>query len=284
MMEGPHTIISIIIPLYNKERFVGDAISSILDQDYSNFEIIVINDGSTDGSLEVVRSIQDPRIRVFSIKNSGPGATRNYGIGYAKGEWVMLLDADDKLLPGALMAFAVAIERWPKADMIAANFYISYGASRSLFRKDYRERCLSNPFRAWFYKQLMPCAGTFVCKTCVMKEYPYNQSLIRSEDAEMLFRLFREKTVVTIAPVVMEYQRANSCASVYYPAIEKDFKGHLVFDNKSLWEKICLYEYYIEAKNYYPDDAARLYPFLRKRYGLILAYHLAFWCRALFKK
>ncbi len=276
---------SIIIPLYNKGNVVGATIQSVLDQQEDGFELIIINDGSTDDGADIVRSFGDNRIRLFTIKNSGPGAARNYGIQQAHGKWILFLDADDILLPEALHSFQNAIKKWPSADLIAANFYISGHSSRQIFCKNGDERQLNNPFREWFYKRLMPCAGTFVCKKDVILQFPYDESLRRNEDVDMLFRLFRDNTVVRIESIVMEYQRENSSLSVVFPPIEKDYKGHLSFDHsKSIWEKICLYEFYIEAKNTYHADAARLYPFLRHRYGLILAYHLAFWHRALIRK
>ena len=72
--------ISIIIPLYNKEQFINGTIQSILQQDFDDFEIVVINDGSKDGSCQVVNSIKDDRIHLFTQENQGVSATRNNGI------------------------------------------------------------------------------------------------------------------------------------------------------------------------------------------------------------
>ena len=277
-------LFSIIIPLYNKERTVGESIRSVLDQNLSSLELIIVDDGSTDNSVRVVQSFDDSRIRLFPIPNSGPSAARNYGIQRAKGDWILVLDADDLLLSGAIRAFEEAIDKWPGAGMITGNFYCNDGQSRLLYSPRYQDRYVRNPFRSWFNKELMPRAGAFVCRKELMLRFPYDETLRRSEDAEMLFRFFRECPVVQISNVVMEYRRTFSAESVKQPPIEKDFKGHLSFDKKKLWEKICLYELYIEVKNRYPEDAVRLYSSLRKRYGLIISYHLAFWYRALIHK
>lgn len=89
-------LISIVIPLYNKEVSISRAINSVLTQNYSNFELIIVNDGSSDNSLKEVYKIKDERIRVFNIKNSGVSYARNFGIARSKSNFVCLLDADDE--------------------------------------------------------------------------------------------------------------------------------------------------------------------------------------------
>jgi glycosyltransferase involved in cell wall biosynthesis len=89
--------------MYNRKRFIARAIDSLLNQDYENYEIIVVDDSSTDKSAEVVRKYLDPRIRLICHKlNRGPGPARNTGLDEATGEWVICLDSDDELLPGSL--------------------------------------------------------------------------------------------------------------------------------------------------------------------------------------
>ncbi|MBK8909688.1 MAG: glycosyltransferase [Rhodospirillales bacterium] len=103
-------LVSIIIPCWNAEAFVGEAIDSALAQTYRNAEVIVIDDGSTDGSLEVIKSYGD-RIRWETGPNRGAPAARNRGLALAAGAYVLFLDADDLLLPPAIQAlFAALIE------------------------------------------------------------------------------------------------------------------------------------------------------------------------------
>ncbi len=95
---------SIIIPVYNKEKVVLRSIESALNQSCSDYEIIVVLDPSSDKSSEIVRSLTDPRIRVFERDNPGPGgyAARNVGMDNAKGRWIVFLDADDEWKEGSL--------------------------------------------------------------------------------------------------------------------------------------------------------------------------------------
>jgi len=93
--------VSIIIPCWNAEAFIADAINSALAQSYLNKEIIVVDDGSADKSLRVIESFGD-KVTTISIKNSGAGVARNIGFSASSGEWVKFLDADDYLLPGCV--------------------------------------------------------------------------------------------------------------------------------------------------------------------------------------
>ncbi|NER48248.1 MAG: glycosyltransferase family 2 protein [Symploca sp. SIO1A3] len=87
--------ISVIIPAYNAQKTIQETINSVLNQTFSDFELIVINDGSQDSTLEIVSSISDRRMRVYSYPNAGPQKSRNRGIAQATGEYVSFLDADD---------------------------------------------------------------------------------------------------------------------------------------------------------------------------------------------
>lgn len=115
-------MISVVIPLYNKVQHITRAINSVLAQTYQNFELIVVDDGSTDGSGEVVRRISDLRIRLITEKNAGVSAARNRGISEALGELVAFLDADDEWLPGFLDTVLDLRARYPEAGMYATSY------------------------------------------------------------------------------------------------------------------------------------------------------------------
>lgn len=100
--------ISVIIPTYNTEQYIKDCIDSILNQTYQNFEIIVINDGSTDNTLEVLNGIKDKRISVKTIENSGQGVARNLALKEATGDYIAFIDSDDFIEP---VTFEVALKR-----------------------------------------------------------------------------------------------------------------------------------------------------------------------------
>lgn len=94
--------ISVILPVFNSEEFIGKAIESVLAQTFEDFELIIVNDGSTDSSKEIIDSFIDDRIRIISQSNQGPGAARNNALKMAQGSYVMYLDSDDWFCPDAL--------------------------------------------------------------------------------------------------------------------------------------------------------------------------------------
>lgn len=95
--------VSIVIPIYNRARLVGRTLHSVLQQRFSDFEIVAVDDASTDHSVHVVRDFKDPRLRLLCHdRNQGVCPARNTGIAVARGQWVLCLDSDDELLPGAL--------------------------------------------------------------------------------------------------------------------------------------------------------------------------------------
>ncbi len=104
MKELPKVIISVIVPVYNVERYLYRCLESILSQEYQDFELLLINDGSTDISGRICDeyAVQDHRIKVFHQTHKGVSATRNFGLQQAKGEYVLFVDSDDWLEPNAL--------------------------------------------------------------------------------------------------------------------------------------------------------------------------------------
>ncbi|MBF2047185.1 MAG: glycosyltransferase [Elainella sp. C42_A2020_010] len=108
-------LISVIIPAYNSATTIERTIRSVLDQTYTHFELLIINDGSTDRTLEVASSIQDERIKIFSYPNSGVHASRNRGIAQAAGDYITFIDADDLWTADKLAAQLNALQQNPQA-------------------------------------------------------------------------------------------------------------------------------------------------------------------------
>ena len=121
-MDNNRPVISIVIPLYNKEKEVTRAIQSVLAQTVTGFELVVVNDGSTDRGPEVVRSISDARIRVFDQENAGVSAARNRGINESRSELVAFLDADDEWKPDFLETILHLKEKFPSCSVFATNY------------------------------------------------------------------------------------------------------------------------------------------------------------------
>ncbi len=113
---------SVVIPLYNKRPYVRRAVDSVLGQSFENFELIVVDDGSTDGGAETLADVVDARFRLVHQENAGEGAARNRGISEARAVWIALLDADDCWLPEHLFETALIIRAFPDSGLVATGF------------------------------------------------------------------------------------------------------------------------------------------------------------------
>lgn len=266
-------MISVIIPLYNKEPIIERSLQSVLSQDYDDFEVVVVNDGSTDHSADIVRSINDPRIRLIEQENGGPSKARNTGTKNAKGEWILFLDADDELQPGALMAFSQKTSAVPEADMFLGEVIIEKSA-KDILTKKYREGFVNNIFKSHIFGLLYQCSGSTLYRKSLCEQNFFDERIRRYEDLERLFRLYRQYSLYLCPFAVAKINVDFASASQARKDIKEDFMGYLDFHNKSFWEYMALYSFYLGERDYYKEQVDKLYPTLRYRYDLLLLYKL----------
>lgn len=162
-------MISIIIPLYNKEASIATALRGVLAQTYQDFEVVVVDDGSTDGGAAVVETFDDPRIRLIRQENGGVSAARNRGIAEACGEHVAFLDADDEWMPEFLEEIAALIAEYPECRARATNYIFNSNGVKSptiLRKMPFAEGrgVLTN------YFEVASCSHPPVCSICVCIE------------------------------------------------------------------------------------------------------------------
>lgn len=117
-------LVSVVLPTYNRAGVLPRAIQSVLSQDYANLELIVVDDGSTDGTPDLMRQFADARIRFERLSvNCGPGYARNVALGMARGELVAFIDSDDRWLPGKLRRQVGALRAHPELDIVFADYW-----------------------------------------------------------------------------------------------------------------------------------------------------------------
>jgi glycosyltransferase involved in cell wall biosynthesis len=157
--EGRAPLVSVIIPVFNGERFLAQAIESVLAQDHRQVEIIVIDDGSTDGSREVAEAFED--VIVIASSNSGAGAARNLGLTRAKGAFVTFLDADDLMAPGRLSAQLEHLRVHPETGcvLMRQELLIEPDAVQSL--PEAHRQVEVNPMTAFIRRSMLETAGGF---------------------------------------------------------------------------------------------------------------------------
>ena len=121
MNNSKNPKVTVFIPVFNREHYIGDAIESILAQTFSDFEILLVDDGSTDSSTEKIRSFSDPRIRlVCNEKNLGIPKTRNKGVELARGQYMAMLDSDDLAYPHRLKKQVAFLDNHPEYAQIGS--------------------------------------------------------------------------------------------------------------------------------------------------------------------
>lgn len=273
--------ISVIIPLYNKETRITATIQSVLNQNYDDYEIVVVDDGSTDDSVKTVEAIGDEHIRIIKQANGGPSKARNTGIENAQGEWNLFLDADDELLPGAFEQFITLQQKYPDKKCFAFNFYIAGQGQKRLFYNPSKVRLFRNPIKGWCELTLFPRTGAAFFHKSVLNNHRFENQLRRFEDAEWLFRIMRVETFVRSTEPVLVYQTDSAAASTRRKDISEDFLGHLDFNHKALWEQVALFQFLRNAFKLYPDESQCLYSQInmttvRKIVIAILSYYCFF--------
>lgn len=126
---------SIIIPLYNKEKCLEATLKSVLNQTFTNFEVVIVNDGSTDKSLEIAQTFENEKIKIYSQKNQGVSLARNYGMQQSKAKYFCFLDADDFWKPNHLQSFYEVIQKFSNAGLYCNRFETKTSERKILYNK-----------------------------------------------------------------------------------------------------------------------------------------------------
>jgi glycosyltransferase involved in cell wall biosynthesis len=170
-------LISVMMPVYNGEKYIRQAIESLFAQSCTNWELIVVNDGSTDRTVEILGEFDDPRIRVFHQQNTGEAGARNTALEQLKGEILAFLDADDQFLPDHLNLTASFLDAHPECDGVYSDGYYINQEGVILKPLSARRR---GPFQGDIFEEVMRSSDVFgaplcvVLRTKVIKEYLLN--------------------------------------------------------------------------------------------------------------
>lgn len=222
--------VSVVIPLYNKEHCIGRTLESVLAQTCADLEVVVVNDGSTDGSLHMVEGIRDERVRIVSKPNEGVSATRNRGMREAQGDCILLLDADDSLRPNALQELTALQRRFPDCGLYAASFVETNEHGEVVKQKlNAGLGVADDGFEALWTNRLCLRFGNMMFRRSLLDAVgDMRTDLTLYEDKEWLHRLLHACGRVAMSPeVVMEYRREPTGLSHKPVAIERDFVGIL---------------------------------------------------------
>ena len=190
-LEKP--LVSVIMPVYNSDDYIGQAIESVLSQDYQNFELVLVDDGSTDNTREVIQRYTDSRIKYLHQENKGVSSARNMGIRHAQGQYIMPLDADDMMASASMTKHLEEFEMHPEADLVYSDVLLidescnplrvmtkpEYQDRKSLIRDLFRAGHPIVPFRLGIRRSVFDKIGF------------YDEHLLVGEDYDMMRRFVK---------------------------------------------------------------------------------------------
>jgi glycosyltransferase involved in cell wall biosynthesis len=194
--------ISVIMPAYNEERWIAEAIESILEQTFPDFELIIVDDGSEDSTYKIASSYKDPRMKVLRQENMGPAAARNKALTMARGEYIALQDADDRSRP----------ERLEKQYhyLIKNSKYIGVGTVADIIDIDgtfiYEHRHLASVPENWIWNKPPVIHPSVMFRGSVLKEISGYPDIPISQDTLFLYKLSKFGKLANLQESLYEYR------------------------------------------------------------------------------
>jgi glycosyltransferase involved in cell wall biosynthesis len=216
------TLISVVIPVYNGSKTIQETITSVLNQTYYNLQIIVIDDGCTDSTLDIINSIKDHRLQVYSYSNQGLAISRNRGIDLAEGEYISFLDADDLWTENKLQSQLKALVNNPQAD-VACSWTNYIDEKGKIVFHGHRINLVGNVYPYLLLANMLDSGSNlFVRREKLLAIGKYAQSsLLKSvEDWDLYLRLASQYQFVTVPQAQILYRISSSSMSTDVTRIE----------------------------------------------------------------
>ena len=206
-------LISVIIPVYNAERYLASCLDSILSQSYRNLEVIIINDGSSDYSLRVAEGYaeKDDRVRVYSFENEGPSEARNRGLSVATGDYLTFVDSDDLLTPDSLEIMITYLLKY-SADMVEGSFI----RGKVYYEPTFKSKITVKQFNfieaiddLLFQTTLLPSPWGKLFKKDLFNDLSYKKHILY-EDLDISYRILEKcKKIIWIDYPVYFYRKTE---------------------------------------------------------------------------
>jgi glycosyltransferase involved in cell wall biosynthesis len=187
-------LVSIIMPAYNAAEYIAEAIESVLIQNYRNFELIIVDDGSTDNTKDIIAGFKDEKIKYFYKENAGAASARNLAMKESKGDFLITLDADDMITPDFIAKHLQQFEKHPETDLVYCDDYLidedgkptrvserpEYPDRKSLIKDLFRYGCSIVPFRTCIRKSVFDKIGIFDEDLLVGEDYDMMRRFVKS--------------------------------------------------------------------------------------------------------
>lgn len=221
-------MVSIIIPVYNTAKYLRECINSVLNQTYSDIEVLLVNDGSTDGSSEICDEYakQDERVKCFHLENGGVSRARNVGLKAAEGEYICFLDSDDYYAESYVCSMRNLIEE-NNADVVICNHYDVNEQGDILFASEIPEGYISKELlyeKIFLTSEIGGFSCTKIYRADLIRDIVFNEEIHICEDTYFCCQVYEKATRIYVTSEKLYYyrQHCNSATS-----IEKGFE-HLI--------------------------------------------------------
>ena len=202
-------LISVVVPTYNRAHLLGEALDSVFSQSFKDYEVIVIDDGSTDGTEAFVRSRYGDRLRYLKQENRGISGARNRGIELAQGRYIAFLDSDDKWLPEKLEKQAAYMEANPSVGLLSTRLY-RYPIVRGEEKREQTEICPPDFPKGFLElltgKNYVPTTTTMVRRECLEKVGGFDPELKVAEDWDLWLRIARHYGIFCLPDILAEHR------------------------------------------------------------------------------
>ncbi|WP_374175448.1 glycosyltransferase family 2 protein [Flavobacterium tructae] len=221
---------SVVIPLYNKADYIENTIKSILDQTFTDFEIIVINDGSTDNSLAKVQGFNDYRIQLYNEKNQGASIARNLGIEKARCNYIAFLDADDLWASNHLETLKTLIEKFPNSGIFASRYELVFSNGKNYIPKFKGISATFEGIIPDFFETSLPypiaTSSSIAVPKHVFKEIGnFKPSISSGQDVDMWIRIALKYPVILSNKVTASYLHYIENSLSKTPILDKKLKN-----------------------------------------------------------
>ena len=269
-------LVSVIIPVYNTEKYLEACVCSVLGQSYENFEVILINDGSTDQSVEICKKFEkkSEKIRFFSQENKGVSAARNVGIHYAKGQYLFFMDSDDVIHRDTLQALYCIIKK-EKVEMAVAKYIqLSDKALREVIKDELTDNIMPQyllldnvtlfNWMSSFNNWMLADIGGKMISVDELGTLRFQENLAHGEDTLFVYQYIQKGISAGILRKSWYYYRKNE-QSASHIFNTNQYLEHINvckyirnceiqskrIENALVWEGMCLQlleRYYVQAK------------------------------------
>ena len=273
MKTNKNPKISVIIPVYNGERYIKEAIDSVLNQTYENYEIIVINDGSTDNTIKILKNYVN-KIRWKNQENKGVVSAKNSGIKIAKGEYFAYLDADDVFLPDKLELQIKKLNENPKLGLVFCEYYYmdKNGKIIKLIKPTKKIKLIQDNF--------IPTSGVICKKSCLEKIGIFEYDVGSDYDWDLWLRISEQFPISYVNKPLLKYRIHSSNISRTRVKNIVDYELEMKIKllekaylrrNKPFWLKMKILRAKLERQIYKLPIISdkKVLPLLKKLYDLV---------------